>query len=249
MLFLNDVWVNWFEGEENGYNVCEFHEWRKDDFIEVLDQVPVLKVATSLMVYIENELLDIPETLLSEVYKKAFVRKHTQRIQIEYCFIVTDGNKVLCVNTLGYKIPIRKSRLIPRQEKAVIELVEKAKMKNYTIKQCNTREKEYHILSPSPNSMLGLTRKERQLKQLLFMTLDHLYSTGSVAELRYWLTEWNPDQYIKYQVMNFEDAWSALFHELEVGWSDKHYILCEKLVKGHSFFEKLWELEEGTQVN
>ncbi|WP_412055900.1 hypothetical protein, partial [Bacillus haynesii] len=22
MLFLHDVWVNWFEGEENGYNVC-----------------------------------------------------------------------------------------------------------------------------------------------------------------------------------------------------------------------------------
>jgi hypothetical protein len=34
MLFLHDVWVNWFEGEENGYNVCHFHEWRKDDSVE-----------------------------------------------------------------------------------------------------------------------------------------------------------------------------------------------------------------------
>ena len=24
MLYLHDVWVNWFEGEENGYNVCHF---------------------------------------------------------------------------------------------------------------------------------------------------------------------------------------------------------------------------------
>ncbi|HEX6923002.1 MAG TPA: DUF3603 domain-containing protein, partial [Bacillales bacterium] len=31
MQYLGDVWVNWFEGEENGYNVCDFHEWRKDD--------------------------------------------------------------------------------------------------------------------------------------------------------------------------------------------------------------------------
>lgn len=24
MLYLHDVWVNWFEGEENGYSVCYF---------------------------------------------------------------------------------------------------------------------------------------------------------------------------------------------------------------------------------
>ncbi|MCT4572190.1 DUF3603 domain-containing protein, partial [Bacillus thuringiensis] len=48
MLYLHDVWVNWFEGEENGYNVCHFYEWRKDDTIELLDQVPLLKVDATL---------------------------------------------------------------------------------------------------------------------------------------------------------------------------------------------------------
>lgn len=24
MIHIRDVWINWFEGEENGYNVCEF---------------------------------------------------------------------------------------------------------------------------------------------------------------------------------------------------------------------------------
>ena len=48
MLFLHDVWVNWFEGEENGYNVCHFHEWRKEDSVELLDQVPLLKVQSPL---------------------------------------------------------------------------------------------------------------------------------------------------------------------------------------------------------
>lgn len=47
MLFLHDVWVNWFEGEENGYNVCHFHEWRKEDTVELLDQVPLLKCSVS----------------------------------------------------------------------------------------------------------------------------------------------------------------------------------------------------------
>lgn len=248
MQFLNDVWVNWFEGEENGYNVSQFHEWRKDDFIEVLDQVPVLKVTTSTFLFIENELLDLPVELLSDVYKKAYVRNNAERVQIEYCFIATDGDAVIAVNTLGYQIPIRKSRLIPRQEKMVIDMAKKMKTKRYPITY-NSEKKEYHILSPSPYSMLGLTRKERQLKQLLLMALDHLKSTGSVAEVRYWLTEWRPDQYVQYQLMSFDEAWTYLYNEIEKGWSDKHYKLCEKLIKGHSFFEKLWELEEGTQVN
>ena len=61
MLYLHDVWVNWFEGEENGYNVCHFYEWRKDDTIELLDQVPLLKVDSTLYHYIENELLELPQ--------------------------------------------------------------------------------------------------------------------------------------------------------------------------------------------
>lgn len=247
MQFLNDVWVNWFEGEENGYNVSSFHEWRKDDFIEVIDQMPVIKLETKALLYIENELLDLPEKLLEEVYKKAYVRNNAKRVQIEYCFIATDGEIVIAVNTLGYKIPIRKSRLIPRQEKAVIELAKNMKTKRYPLTY--HEQKEYHILSPSPASMVGLTRKERQLKQLLFMALDHLKSTGNVAEVRYWLTEWKPAQYIQYQLMDFDEAWTYLYQEIEKGWTKKHYALCEKLIKGHSFFEKLWELEEGTQVN
>ena len=45
-----------------------------------------------------------------------------------------------------------------------------------------TELKEFHILSPQPELMSGLTRKERQLKQLLFMALDQLYSSQNIAE-------------------------------------------------------------------
>ena len=75
MLYLHDVWVNWFEGEENGYNVCHFYEWRKDDTIELLDQVPLLKVDSTLYHYIENELLELPQKLLEDVHHKAYIRK------------------------------------------------------------------------------------------------------------------------------------------------------------------------------
>lgn len=248
MLYLHDVWVNWFEGEENGYNVCQFHEWRKDDVVELLDQVPLIKVETILFNYIENDLSELPQQLLDDIFQKAYLRKNHERVQLDYCFIVTDGVGILAVDTIGYNIPIRKSRLIPRQEQLVYEMISTHEPNNYNFIQ-HKQIKDFHILSPEPRLIRGLTRKERQLKQLLFMALDQLYSSNNEAEVRYWFTEWCPEKYSTIQALNFEQAWEQLFEETKDGWSKKHETFCENLIKGQPFFEKLWEMEHGPKVN
>ncbi|WP_026693274.1 YjbA family protein [Peribacillus kribbensis] len=245
MLYLHDVWVNWFEGEENGYNICHFHEWRKDDGIELLDQAPLIKVSSSLYHYIENDLSELPKALLDDIFQKAYSRKNHERIQMDYCFIVTDGNGILAVDTIGYNIPIRKSRLIPRQEQLVYEMIENQEESIYEFEVKEKEDKNYHILSPSPELMNGLTRRERQLKQLLFMALDQLYSSKNTAEIRYWYTEWAPDRYSYIQNLDFEIAWRELFEAAKYDWTGKHQQLCENIIKGQPFFEKLWEMEVG----
>ncbi|MFB3162792.1 YjbA family protein [Neobacillus sp. 179-J 1A1 HS] len=248
MLYLHDVWVNWFEGEENGYNVCHFHEWRKDDGVELLDQAPLLKVEPILFNYIENDLSELPQQLLDDIFQKAYLRKNHERVQLEYCFVVTDGVGILAVDTIGYSIPIRKSRLIPRQEQLVYEMIANHDAKKYHFQQ-NSVDKDFHILSPEPELMTGLTRKERQLKQLLFMALDQLHTSKNEAEVRYWFTEWCPEQYAAIQELKFESAWEQLFEETKYGWSKRHETFCENLIKGQPFFEKLWEMEHGPKVN
>lgn len=247
MELIGDVWVNWFEGEENGYNVCEFHEWRKHDFIELLDQVPLIKIGTPLFLYIENDLQDLPPALLEDVRNQSYIRKNNQREVIEYCFIATDGSRHIVVDTLGYTIPIRKSRLIPRQEQLILDKAEKMDLQDYQL-PAGYEKKEYHIMSPDPEWMLGLTRKERQLKQLLLMALDQLYTTKNIEEMRYWYTEWFPKQYKESRRLPFEEAWQALCDGVSQGWSKKHYDVCERMIKGQSYFEKIWELEHGTKV-
>jgi hypothetical protein len=248
MLYLHDVWVNWFEGEENGYNVCHFHEWRKDDGVELLDQVPLLKIEPILFNYIENDLSELPQQLLDDIYQKAYLRKNHERVQLDYCFVVTDGTGILAVDTIGYSIPIRKSRLIPRQEQLVYEMISQHEAKIYHF-YGQPKTKDFHILSPEPELMRGLTRKERQLKQLLFMALDQLLSSNNEAEVRYWFTEWCPEKYSTIQELNFEEAWEQLFEEAKYGWSKRHETFCENLIKGQPFFEKLWEMEHGPKVN
>ncbi|MBM7717399.1 YjbA family protein [Siminovitchia sp. FSL H7-0308] len=249
MLYLHDVWVNWFEGEENGYNVCHFHEWRRgEDVIELLDQVPLLYIDSLLFNHIENDMADLPEALLNEIYKKAYLRKNHERIVLDYCFVVTDGQGILAVDTVGYSIPLRKSRLIPRQEQLVYEMIANNQPETFTFEPL-TKKKEYHILSPDPILMRGLTRKERQLKQLLFMALDQLYSSKNTAEVRYWYTEWCPHLYSEIQEMDFEKVWNDLYEATKKGWSEKHQLLCENMIKGQPFFEKLWEMECDSKVN
>ncbi len=246
MVHIRDVWVNWFEGEENGYNVCEFHEWRSDDRIEVLDQVILILVSSALFDYMENDLADLPEDLLEHVYQQSYLRKSMSRIQLEYCFVATDGNRTIAIDTMGYKTPIRKSRLTPRQEQLVFEKLDENELKMFS--KFRKSEKEYHLLSPHPDDLLGLTRKERQLKQLLYMALDKLYTSGTEAEVRYWYTEWSPHDYMRIQMLDREEAWAGLYNEVKIGWTSKHSQLCEAMVKGQDFFEKLWELEQGESV-
>ncbi|MFS0644559.1 YjbA family protein [Siminovitchia sp. 179-K 8D1 HS] len=249
MLYLHDVWVNWFEGEENGYNVCHFHEWRRgEDVIELLDQVPLLYIEPLLFNHIENDMADLPQELLNDIYKKAYLRKNHERIVLDYCFVVTDGQGILAVDTVGYSIPLRKSRLIPRQEQLVYEMIAENQPEAFEFKPL-AKKKEYHILSPDPILMRGLTRRERHLKQLLFMALDQLYSSRNTAEVRYWYTEWCPHLYTEIQAMGFEEVWNALYEATKTGWSEKHQLLCENMIKGQPFFEKLWEMECDSKVN
>lgn len=236
MLMLHDIWLNWF-GEEEGYNVCHFHEWRKDDDVELLDQIPIVFVESPLFDYIENSMSEIPQQLLGEVKGKAFLRINYERIKLEHCFVLTDGKGILAVDTMGYNMPVRKSRLIPRQEQLVFAMVELSTPTKY---EFTTEEKVHTLYSPEPASMVGLTRRERNLKQILYQGLS---SDEDVHKLRYWYSEWNSKEYQNIKDFTYDELINRLSQELFNGWTDQHEALCSVVVKGQLFLEKLYEIE------
>lgn len=243
MLYLYDVWVNWFEGEERGYNVCHFHEWRKDDNIEILDQVPFLYITDHLFDYIENTLSPLPCRQLEMIHKRAYTRKGQRREPIEYACIVTNGKNVLAIDTVGYDTPLKKSRLIPRQEKQAFELLKRAKQFNFSfVKKEEQKERKFTVLDEK--YVIGLTRRERQLKKLMMMALEQLRTSDNVEELRYWLTEWKPQLFTEIKKMTLEEIWDLLYEDVVNGWSSKHEALCAQMIKGQPFLEKMWESEQ-----
>lgn len=242
MLYLHDVWVNWFEGDGNGYSVCYYHEWRKSDKIELLDQVPLLYINRELYDYIENDMKFLPKQLLNHIYQRTYMRKGPSRIPLDYASIVSDGTGIIVFDTAGYDFPIRKSRLIPRQEQMVYDLLKKQKKLPYKVPM-NHYKKEYDMISMPPEYIFGLTRRERKLKQILMIALDQLKSTNNIDELRYWLTEWNPKKYPYIRYMDSEEVWSALFESIKQGWDFSHEEFTKKLIRGNAFLENMWELE------
>jgi|SRR5699024_1867092 len=249
MLYLYDVWVNWFEGEEEGYNVCHYHEWRKSDQIEIMEQVPVLYITESLYNYIENSLYDLPASLLDMIHKRAYIRKGHTRQVLDYACIVTDGRGILAIDTIGYQIPVRKSRLIPRQEQQVFELCKKAKQKKFEFTPIH-EERRQSLMAMDEEFVRGLTRRERQLKKLLMIAMEQLKTTDNVSEVLYWLSEWDNDRlsYAMHQA-SIKEVWQTLYDDVKVGWSDAHEELCSQLVKGNPFLEKFWELEQVENKN
>lgn len=244
MIYLYDVWVNWFEGEEDGFNVCHYHEWRKTDQIEILEQVPVLYIEEELYDYIENSLYDLPDPLLNLIHKRAYMRKGHTREVLEYAAIVTDGRGILAFDTIGYQIPVRKSRLIPRQEQQVFELCKKAKRRHFPFIEKN-EERTDHSMNLDRKSIYGLTRRERQLKKLLMIAMEQLKTTNNVSEVLYWLSEWDSHKIAKTSHRaSVEEIWHMLYDEVKDGWTEKHEQFCGLLVKGNPFLEKFWELEQ-----
>jgi hypothetical protein len=248
MLILNDLWVNFFEGEENGYNVPHFHEWRKDDPVELMDAIPLLKVSPELFDYIENDMASIPEELLEKVKNKAILRRGLETLKLPYAFVITDGNGILAVDTLSYKIPMRKGRLILRHEEIVLNKVKDRPVDFELPSDVVKEEKYYNVLSPHPNTMVGLTRKEKSLKQLLFMALDSVYNEENLSKIKYLYVEWNAANYADIDKWDLDGLFKQFVAEVSKGWSKQHLDLTKLITYDQPFYKKLYDIEmEGVK--
>lgn len=247
MLLLNDVWANFVEGEKYGYNVYHFEEWRKDDNVELFDTIPLLKVDEQLFTYIENTMGEIQEDLLAEVKNKAKMRRNHQLLTAEYAFIITDGKRNLAVNTLGYHIPIRKSRLVPRHEQYIFEVATRMQV-DFTYKPSNYTNDDYDDIYIDPNSMRGLTRRERKLKELLYTVIQDIMFDENIGKLKYLYTELNPYGYKDVKEVNLESTYETINKYIAAGWTKTFEEALKVITKGISYYEDMLELEEIKDV-
>jgi hypothetical protein len=185
----------------------------------------------------------IPEELLEKVKNKAILRRGLETLKLPYAFVITDGEGILAVDTLSYKIPMRKGRLILRHEEIVLNKVKDRPVDFELPSDVVKEEKYYNVLSPHPNTMVGLTRRERQLKQLLFMGLDSVYSDENHGKLKYLYSEWDIENYTNVKDLSLDELFKKFVAEVSKGWSKQHQELTKLITYDQPFYKKLYEIE------
>lgn len=81
----------------------------------------------------------------------------------DFAAVICDQTAVLSIDTLGYNFPLLKSRLTPIKEKQVLTICQPQKP---------SREHTWYHLAH--RDLIGLTRKERELKGLLLFMFEQL---------------------------------------------------------------------------
>jgi hypothetical protein len=199
MQFIHDAWVN-LVSEDNHYGVPDFHEWRKEENIELVDQTPVFKVDKNTFDYIAFGRSELVE-FANKVKGKTFFRKNHERVETDYCFVACDGERVLFVRLNEDKTVTLKSKLIPRQFQLVIEMVQDSKEVSHPIDKL-IELSEY-------KKYVGLTRSEKESYKVLESFLEDI-SENDLAMVKYLLSEISYSTYETVRNGSFKECLEAL---------------------------------------
>jgi hypothetical protein len=246
-MMLRDVWVNWVDGNSRAHEVPQFHEWNKEEKVDLMDEIPLVVVEPELFTLLEDSCVEIPKELLQEVHRKAIRRNPETKRQnkVAYAFVVTDGARIVAIDTAGGKEPTYKSRLVPRQEQLVLALVDGEEPTKYEVGDVSLEEKDEslmgQILSFDPEYFVGLTRVEREMKEILLDCLFNLSCSENFDEVYYWYVELFPEEYSTELRIEMEPMIERMFIFIKAGWTERHVEFGTQLVKFHDIYQEEWK--------
>lgn len=176
---MTNVWVSWNKNVEKSEEITEFFEWKQGDKVEKLSKVAVVKVTKQAFVMIENTLEPINENLLKKVHKQSITNRKNQYIQLDYCVILTDGEKAIVINTESENYPKMKSKLNGTQHESVLKLMETDNIFEFEIKETQIKELQF----------VGMTREEKEKTMQFKKFIEELELRNNEEEINYWYLE------------------------------------------------------------
>lgn len=238
MNYLHDVHVNWVDGGSRKHEIPEYFEWKEGDPEELMETLPLVIIKHELFTILEDGYVDIPKDLLSMVHRVAVkINPVTKRKnKVEYCFAVTDGVRVVVINTEGDNMPNLKSRIAPDRERFALELAEEYPKYTFEIPSGYTVEEHEDVtgfFSTSPKDYVGLTRTEKEMKQIVLDCLFNLSGSDNKFEVFYWFVEVFPElnSQTTLAALSKEEMVQHLFDFLRKGWSKCHEEFGTNMIK------------------
>lgn len=234
--FINNVTVNWFRDVLTGLNVSRYSEWRSEDLFEFIPDLVFLRVSKDVMDLFEDSVFRLPVSILRSTYGKSTLRELSvvDTIGKRSVFGVTDGTRVMVVDTDGTEYTVYKSRVSYELEDIILS--ESGNWKEFVVGKIDAGS-----VTREPYGLewyMGLTRLERSLKDVFLYELEGLRDSGTLEELMFYVTEFNPGGYSKYCGFNREELWSELERLSRRGLGEYHYRVVRVIHRMRGFRKK-----------
>lgn len=248
--FAYDVQVNFMDGMLKSYLIPQFPEWYEDDEVEKFVCLPIVLVSDKLFTYIQDEYGQLPKEILNAVFSKASKKVDGLVQPIKYAFIVTDGLRMLVVDTDDEEVPNFKSHLNPKNADSVMDMLPKLKpikCEGFSITAApelgKTEQFIAQMLLPESKYMVGLSRAEKDMKSILMTYLYMLLTSVKKEEVRYWYSELFVGTFndAKVKRMKKETMVKKMFEELIEGWDERHIHMGDEFIKFHDIFRESWK--------
>jgi len=237
-----------------GY-IPECFEWKTGDKLDYIDEAPIAVVEPELYTFIENNFEELPQDLLDLVEDEGVLSVNNILEPVNYLMILTDKERVLTVYTDGELEPVFKGRTTPMDERVITHYVMNDEFLDIEWKY--PEEEEYSedsllekISIIKPEYMIGLTRKERELKEVLLDCLFNLACSDNRNEVLYWYIEMYPTMYgdTSLKDRSSDDLISEMFDDLKYGWGNKHFEFGSTISRHIDLARDAWEsiINNGT---
>ena len=203
MIYIYDILLNFCKNK-----ILEFYEWDKEDKIEHVKKIKLLKVDSKVM----DDFINYSVTILDE--KKDEINNGMELFknkQIKRAMLFTDGYRVLALLFNEHYKCIEKSRLLLEEELDVLDISEKLNAVNLVYKKAGKKEE------------ILLTRKEYKIKNYLEKELNKAYKKKDLNKLKYIFIE-----YFNEENDDIEKIYNRLINSLE-NINEKHIKIFDML--------------------
>ncbi|HLR65294.1 MAG TPA: DUF3603 family protein [Pseudogracilibacillus sp.] len=188
-MYMYDVQVNWkIVNKREG--VLEYYEWEAEDDIETVAQMPVIFVRDDVFQYMYERTDDVPKKLLKLIRNETVLMKYDHEFIYKYACILSNKKDVFAFHWNDTYQEMKKSKLSFKQERFVLTYGDRAKIEPIFPPLFTYRKKR------KPNAfLLGLTRREKTMRQMLLQMVGYITRKNDRYELIYWLKELHYDQF------------------------------------------------------
>lgn len=214
MIYIYDILLNWTDTDK----IYEFFEWERDDMIEHIKKIPLIKIDSNHLSCFMNNNIKVDVKFLEPLKNKseAFCQKKVEKI--EYACLLTDEKRVIAIEFDESGQSIYRSHLLLDEEIEILEISERLQEQDISYQTLSC----YH---PS----FYLTRKEENMKKYLLRELKNTYQSHNDQKLHYLYSECFDDEEIEPKKM-----YEQFISSLKENFNEKHRRIYQLLKLSHT---------------